>query len=685
MGYYHKAKDDFIKEFDNDSGETIIQDLCSLMNKKYNSGNDDSEVKSWRSSLEKIRILLDDARIQPDSDIILEYNIPATNRRIDFIITGYSDIGIPVMIICEIKNWGDTSTLSLEYKNEGKKDGVIHTIFDKIEGDGEKIEKEGCIYPCYQALTYKELLYDAVDLNREGLIILPCVYLYNCGGHKDIDKANESKNCFNDNFYKEYRDKTNNFLYGEENKFRDFINENIHKGDVNNGQGLVIDLVKNHSRSSLKKFSNQLVSYFKPLADKSIKNNSDYFDLIDSQKIIHEEIILKTDEYLKPDNDNKLVIIVEGGTGTGKTVMALRLLHDMLEKNKDAVYVTKTNAPRNVILKEFLIGKIPSSFFYSHFKSCKEIKNGKYDMIIVDEAHRLYKENGITDFKNNLGNNQIYDIIKNSKISVFFVDNMQHVSLSDIGTIDNIKLVVQQEFGNNTDLVQKKLDTQFRYYDGGPYLEWLKGLLQIGGRKAYKKPTHLMFDFEVIVTPSELKRKIDGHRKNANLSLMVAGLCWERDTNHRSSNTYDINLEQGKFVANWNNYEDPKSVRSKHIVWALGDEEQLIGCIHTAQGQEFDYVGVIIGDDLKCITKGGEDIIIANPIATKSNKQVMECWDAVWNKEKHTNYKYRINGKGKLTTIIKNTYWTLMTRGMKGCYVYACDDGLREYLKKYSK
>jgi len=146
---------------------------------------------------------------------------------------------------------------------------------------------------------------------------------------------------------------------------------------------------------------------------------------------------------------NKQVIIVKGGPGTGKSVLALNALGELLSLGLVGSYVSKNMAPRKVY-KNIL--STPDNTFSVNdlFKSSgfffRERLN-KYDFLLVDEAHRLQEKSGI---RNNVGENQIKEIIEAAKCSIFFVDEHQAITLKDIGSIQNISYFAKELDANKS-------------------------------------------------------------------------------------------------------------------------------------------------------------------------------------------------------------------------------------------
>jgi hypothetical protein len=322
-------------------------------------------------------------------------------------------------------------------------------------------------------------------------------------------------------------------------------------------------------------------------------------------------------------------------------------------------YISKNSAPRNIYSSK-LKGSITKSHIDNLFKGSGNFHNADkntFDALVVDEAHRLNKKSGL--FKN-LGENQIKEIINASKFSIFFIDESQRVDIFDIGRKEEIEKHANK-LGAKIEVMQ--LESQFRCNGSDGYLSWLDDVLDI------KKTANFdgfgkQYDFKVIDNPNDLKKIILEKNKINNKARLVAGYCWNwlKDGKNKT-HIYDINLPEFDFSMSWN--------LGNTLTWAI-DEESVneVGCIHTSQGLEFDYVGVIIGDDLR----------YENGIVTDFTKRARTDNSL---KGIKTLAKENIKKANAIADeIIKNTYRTLMTRGQKGCYIYCTDKKLAEYFKK---
>lgn len=604
--------------FNADVLSNYIEDIIhKFFKEKLGFSTNDNEIASWKNSMMYMNNVLMDTEIPDDAGITIEYQIPQTSKRIDFIITGQDKDKKDHAVLIELKQWSEAFITD--------KDGVVSTFVGKRHREVS--------HPSYQAWSYSSLLngFNEAVYNSD-INLIPCAYLHNYV--PDLVICND--------FYKEYIDKAPIFLKPDALKLRNFIKSFVKYGDANK----IIEVIDGGRIRPSKSLADNLASM--------LKGNQEFM-MIDDQKVVYETALSLAK---KSSEEKKNVLIVEGGPGTGKSVVAINLLVNLTKLGLLSQYVTKNAAPREVY-KTKLSGTLKKSEidnFFTGSGSFISTPQNQFDALIVDEAHRLNEKSGM--FKN-LGNNQIKEIINSSKFSVFFIDEDQKVSIHDIGEKDEIKDWAKELGANVTEL---ELSSQFRCNGSDGYLAWLDHVLQIRetANPILEKDD---FDFKIIDRPDKLRDIIFAKNLDNNKARLVAGYCWKW-VSKKDYNAYDIEFPEFDFRMKWNLADDG-------MKWVIQPESvNEIGCIHTCQGLEVDYIGVIVGDDL--IVRDG--IVLVDPSERDSNDSTIRGYKTIMK----NNPEY---GKDLLRKIIKNTYRTLMTRGMKGCYVYFTDNETREYFK----
>ena len=576
-----------------------------------------AEMRAWKASLGEMARVLNDRDIAEDIGVGIEFGIPQTSKRIDFILSGLSGDGNPNLIIIELKQWSDAELTA--------KDGIV-----SARRGGTGPAREGP-HPCYQAWSYAALLEGFNEaVYDDGVSLSPCAYLHNYDRGDDV---------IDNIFYQPYIEKAPLFLRGPDEiaKLRSFIKQHVRKGD---NAELIFRIENGRIRPS------------KMLADSlsgMLKGNRE-FVLVDDQKVVFESAIAAA---VKASPERKQALIVRGGPGTGKSVVAVNLLADLTRRGLVTKYVSKNAAPRTVYAAK-LAGELRRTVISNLFTGSgafTETAANAFDALVVDEAHRLNEKSGLYL---NLGDNQVKEIIQASKATIFFVDDDQVVTLNDIGRGDELERWAKQL---GAEVNRMELSSQFRCNGSDGYLAWLDNTLGIR-ETANTTFDPDAFDFRVVDSPTKLHALIEARNGN-NKARVVAGYCWDW-VSKRDPDAYDIVMPEFDYQRQWNLDRDGS-------LWIMAkDSVEEVGCIHTCQGLELDYVGVIVGPDL--VVRDGR--LITDPNGRSRMDRSIRGWKTLMRQDPEGTAK-------RLDLIIRNTYRTLMTRGMKGCYVYFTDDATR--------
>ena len=623
MIVYEATKQLFVEDVVQDR---IEENIDRSFYEKIGYHTSKSERDAWKNSMQYMLKVLIDNNIPGNVGIAIEFKIPNTSKRIDFIISGKDGELKNTAIIVELKQWTEAEIVS-------GKDGIVSTY------TGHALREVA--HPSYQAWSYATTIEDYNETVQERQIDLhPCAYLHN---YLTVTPPT----LLSDN-YKEYLEKAPAFVKGDVEKLREFINQYIKYGD---------------DKETLYMIENGKIRPSKSLQDalSSMLQGNQEFVMIDDQKLVYETALEMARKSYR--DGNKRVLIVKGGPGTGKSVVAINLLVRLTNENMVCSYVTKNAAPRSVYATK-LSGDFKKTRINNLFKgsgSFVESAKNEFDVLIVDEAQRLNAKSGMFQ---NLGENQIKEIIHASKFSIFFIDESQKVTLKDIGSVEEIQKYIGQE---NAESEIMELESQFRCNGSDGYIAWLDDVLEIR-ETANSDGFDLDYDIKICDTPNEVKGIIFEKNKINNKARLLAGYCWEWIKEGKNkSDVFDITISEYNFAMSWN--------LGNSTTWAIDSESvNEIGCIHTAQGLEFDYVGVIIGNDLRYENNKVVTDVTERAKTDQSIKGIYKIYQQDFEKAQKI-----------ADEIIKNTYRTLMTRGQKGCYIYCTDKNLAEYLKRRLK
>lgn len=388
------------------------------------------------------------------------------------------------------------------------------------------------------------------------------------------------------------------------------------------------------------------------------------FLLIDDQSVAFETIL----HHLRRARAKKKreVFIVEGGPGTGKSVIAVRLVSEILQQKRMGFFVAPNRAFREALVEYLARGnkgyrEDGQALFLSSWSFHQEDwdKDQRYEVLIVDEAHRL--KNRAHMYK---GKNMVEDLIRASKTTVFFIDETQQVSWSDIGSVAEIRRAAKK-FGAHCH-PPMALTAQFRCNGSDAYLNWLDDTLQIRTTAEFDSWGGKQYDFRVFDRADELYKALQA-KNGDNRARLVAGYSWEWPSEGRKRGGKLAHVEADGLSLPWNFDGENWATSEDGITQA--------GCIHTSQGLEFDWLGVLIGEDL--IFRDGE--VRGDPSKRAKTDASLNGWKTEF--KKASDDQERANVLARVDRIIKCTYKVLLSRGRLGCFVWCADPALREYLK----
>ena len=596
----------------------IIEDLVrDSVKENLGIGVSQNEYASWRNSLGNgMSHIIASPEIPNDAGIAIEYQINKLKNRIDFIVSGKDAQGEESIVIVELKQWTEVDYSELPEH--------VNTFV------GQK--KRDVVHPSYQARSYASLLEMYNEYVYETPVnVTSCAYLHNC---PELEVVNDSR-------YEEALRNTPVFIKGQKSEIVSLIASQIKTGD---GVELLRKIDAAPTRPSL-----QLAE-----AVSRMLQGKEAFVLIDDQKTVLESIVKAANDGL---DGKKQVLIVRGGPGTGKSVVAINALSRLMGQRLIARYVTPNAAPRAVFevnLKgAFKGGEIKELF--SGSGSFTGIEESDFDILIVDEAHRLKLR---TQYSKG-GDNQIREVIHAAKTSVFFIDEAQKVTWKDIGEVSEIEKFAKSM---NAEVKHLELKSQFRCNGSDGYMTWIDEVLGVIADEETTYPES-SYDFKIFTNPSELYKEIRSKNEINNKSRMLAGYCWDW-VSKNNPKLDDITFPDFDFSAKWN-------LESRGSAWIIDPNSiEDIGCIHTSQGLELDYVGVIVGPDFKI--EGGE--LVSDPEGRASTDVSLHGYKKEMKEDP-------ISAGAKADQIIRNTYRTLMTRGMKGCYIYCTDPEVAKYFQ----
>lgn len=622
MIIYEKTKAHFISDVDKG---VIVQAIVDGFDRNGIHWGGPNEKRSWLPSLRSVRDVLLKSTVPGDVDVGIEYRFPLGGERIDFLLFGADETGKENIVILELKQWSEVSVFD-------PRDDIL--VSSDLKGGAVPSK-----HPCYQAYVYRNNLMDyAPEVSQKGVGVHPMAYCMNL--------TEQYRSTLTNDPYAKWPQKARLFLCGDEELLAQEIDKYITR-KTNGDQPLYeLDQGMPVPSKSLQKMLSDI-----------LKGNA-AFDLKGNQEDIAHLVDLQIATALA--THEKKTILITGGPGTGKSVLAINLLVEWHRKGYFSIYYTKNGTPRKCYQK--LLAKGDAELLAS-FNGMFPTQNGiaafatnenSVKVGLFDEAHRLQKR----PFQYRRAN-MLRDAISESLVSVFFLDEDQRVTCNDIGSAELIRKTAEELGSQIIEGEWYHLSTQFRCHGSEGYAAFIDNLLGIRPTDNPYPPRD--FEFKVFKTPQELKEALREKNQGKQTARMVAGYCYPWNLDHPERGLdYDflIATPQGDFKAVWN-------LPGKSDIWAVRPESfDEIGCIHTCQGMEFDYVGVLIGRDLSFAN--GQVVTHQEKISTDDNtSKIRTCKD-----------------KALADRLIRNTYRVLMTRGLSGCYVYCEDEALRAHLEE---
>lgn len=571
-----------------------------------------SEFNSWQNSLSRVKDLIEIAELN-DNMIVLEYEVPYNQSRIDCLMFGKDSSENSNVVLIELKQW--TKVKAVE--DEG-------IFVETYTGGSSKL----VAHPSQQVEGYQNYLRNFITEfdSPTPMILFSCSYCHNY-----------SKKINDGLFDPIYSTLITNFPVYTKEDVRPLAAKI--KELLSNGAGL--EVFNRFMQSPLKPSQKLLEN-----VSKIVKNEA-VFSLLNEQLVAKNLIWAKVK---KADRTKvKSVIIIHGGPGTGKSVIAINILAQAAYARKKVFYGCKSK-PFIQGLKK-LVGKNAEILFSNLYRFLpSKMKEDELDLLLIDEAHRIEKTSNFqyTKTLDKTDMPQIDQLIRCSKTTVFFIDDKQFVRSQEIGNSQLLKNSAAK-FGCNVSEVE--LLTQYRCMGSNDYLLWLESVLGYSDQKKILLKNEV-FDFRIIGSPQEIYEIIcEKEIEKPNSARMVAGFCWPWSKALDKNGEFVKDVKIGDFEMPWETPDEitPPKGYVKWYEWAYkANGIKQIGCIYTAQGFEFDYIGVIIGNDLTY--NKDKDCLSADISATK---------DSTLKKN-----------SGNFEAHVKNIYRVLLSRGMKGCYVY---------------
>ena len=580
-----------------------------------------SELMSWRNSLKSMASAVAVGGFD-DHGVIVEYQLPLSSRRLDVMLTGRDHDGRSQGVIVELKQWDETFPTHVE-------DCVVTFV------GGARRE---VLHPSAQVSGYRQYLTDTHSAFSDGEVGLgACSYLHNMV----FDSESEL-----------YADRHAGLLQVAPIFTGDQVHDLVEFLDVRIGEGggvPILDTVLAGRYAPHKRLLDHTA--------RMIRGEPTYV-LLDEQRVAFNSVLAAVQQQHR--TDTKSVFLINGGPGTGKSVIALNLVAGLSESGRVVHHATGSKAFTENVRK--VVGRRAAAQF-KYFNSYLGEEPEVLDVLVCDEAHRLreFSHNRFTPRARRTDRPQVEELIDAARVSVFFIDDLQVVRPGETGSSALIREAAGR-FG--AEVKEYELEAQFRCGGSDGFVQWVENTLGIRDTPHVLWEPEEQFEFDVVDSPQELEIIINQKAAAGYTARLTAGFCWAW-SNPNDDGTLVDDVEVGEWRMPWNARSEAARLAvgvPKSNFWASdpGGLDQ-VGCVYTAQGFEFDYVGVIFGRDLVYRPRTGW---VGQ--AGYSHDSVVKRAATI--------------SEDEFARLVKQTYRVLLTRGLKGCFVYFQDDATRDFL-----
>ncbi|WP_254711780.1 DUF2075 domain-containing protein [Streptomyces sp. TRM64462] len=578
-----------------------------------------SEVRSWERSLPALMSVLLEAGLG-DVTILMEYGLPLTSKRADAVLAGiHPRTGEPSYVVVELKQWSQAAPEEDE------------PLLCRVDTYTRPV-----LNPVEQVRGYCDYLvsFNGALAGHPGRIA-GAAYLHNATefGITGLAEVGESER---------------GRLFSEERRgaFIRFLQERL---SPVNGAAAADELLAGKIAPS-----KQLMA----VAAQEVRER-EQFVLLDEQRVAYETVMRAVRKAAQADR--KEVVVVTGGPGTGKSVIALSLLGELYRQGRTAIHATGSQSFTKTMRKVAGARKREVQDLFKYFNSFMTAERNALDVIVCDEAHRMRKTsaNRYTPAAHRSDKPQVEELIDAARVPVFLLDQHQVVRPGEMGSVKEIRDAASAK-GLPCTVVE--LDSQFRCGGSDAYLQWVLRLLDLeeGGPQTWEPDGKM----EVLVaeTPQEMEDLLEHKRASGYGARISAGFCWKWSKETRPGAPLPNDVVIGDWERPWNVYGDRGVAGAPpSALWATDPAGfGQVGCVYTAQGFEYDWSGVIVGPDL--VWRG-------------------ERWVVNRDASKDPAFK-RSTPDSDVDLLIRHTYKVLLTRGMMGTVIYSTDAETRQKLSE---
>jgi len=594
---------------------SLLPHLMEQFRFQFGYSAPDSKVRSWERSIPALLGQLTGAGLD-GVEVLVEYRLPQSSKRADVMLVGQHPDGGPSCVVVENKQWSRLKLVDVEHR------------LVEVTGAGEQER----LHPQEQVRRYVEYMQDFNDyLGRHPGSLAGCVYLDNATSaniaslrHPEVPELSLHPA----------------FAADEVAAMRSFLTMRF--APVPGAQ------VADDVLASMIAPSKQLMK----LVSQEISANPQ-FVLLDEQEVAYQVVLRAVEHAMR--SDAKEAIVITGGPGSGKSVIAVALLAELARRGYNVSHATGSRSFTTTLRRVVGLRVTGGKELFRYTNMFMDAERNDLDVLIVDEAHRirLTSSNRYTRVGNRHGTPQADELVRAARVSVFLIDEHQAVQPYEIGTVTSI----EEAAARNGAMVRRvDLDGQFRHGGSETFARWVERLLGLrpGGPQPW--PGDDTFPLLLAGSPEqmedELRRRID----EGYVSRITAGFCWPW-SEPRPDGTLVDDIVIGSWSRPWHLRSDiARNDIPPSSLWATDDAGfGQVGSIYTAQGFEYDYGGVIMGADL--VWRGDQ-----------------------WQSNAVANRDPGLRNADNFDDLVRNTYKILLTRGLLGCVIYSVDQETQRML-----
>ncbi|WP_030519249.1 DUF2075 domain-containing protein [Nocardia rhamnosiphila] len=596
--------------------------LAVVVAERAGRNGNTAERRSWESSLPALAQALVEADLQGVS-MLIECSVPSSTKRVDAVLAGvHPATGDHNYVVVELKQWTDAG---LGW-NSNRIVWTLHTRGDQL-------------HPVEQVRGYcRYLQRDLVVLHNHPEALHGVAYLHNA-----LRKSVEPL------FHLPPDNLGRLFTGGHPNERNEFIHYLKTQFTSASGHPAGVHLLNSETRRRRTLLSST-----------TIARMTTEHTLIENQRLAFEAVRNRVSQ--AHDARNQSVVIVTGGPGSGTTLIALSLLQHLRKDGRRVLYATGSQAITKTYRRIYGRQDRGLEKQFTYYRSLASLDRGRLDVVICDEAHGILRES--TDrFTRTIAftkRPQVDEIMAAARVPVFLLDDHQVVHPNQVGTVEYIRNHAARA---GFSVFQVDLDGQFRCGGSAAFDEWVLNLLSLNATGPIPWKADGIYNVYSARSPKQMEDYLRSKITPTCTARITAGYCWDWSINPDSNGALVPDVTIGNWSRPWHKAGEAMGTPNDpppSWLWATDPRGfDQVGTIHSTQGFEFDWTGVILGPEI--VAENGR--LVVRREANKDRR-----------------FKRKDLFDEEVDILIRNTYKVLLTRGMRGLVIYSADPDTQEFI-----